>query len=113
MGGCRARAQARGGAALAERALALGAYVSVSGILSFKSASEVRAVIADVPMGRIILETDCPYLAPVPMRGRRNEPAYLQYVADALANLKGLPTDEVKRITDENAVRLFSKVTGS
>jgi len=102
-----------GGAALAERALALGAYVSVSGILSFKSASEVRAVIADVPMGRIILETDCPYLAPVPMRGRRNEPAYLQYVADALANLKGLPTDEVKRITDENAVRLFSKVTGS
>lgn len=102
-----------GGAALAERALALGAYVSVSGILSFKSASEVRAVIADVPMDRIILETDCPYLAPVPMRGRRNEPAYLQYVADALANLKGLPTDEVKRITDENAVRLFSKVTGS
>ncbi len=102
-----------GGAGLAKRALALGAYVSVSGILSFKSASEVRAVIADVPMDRIILETDCPYLAPVPMRGRRNEPAYLQYVADALANLKGMPVDEVKRITDDNSVRLFSKVNGS
>ncbi len=101
-----------GGAELAGRALALGAYVSVSGILSFKSASDVRAVIADVPIDRIILETDCPYLAPVPMRGRRNEPAYLQYVADALADLKGLPTEEVKRITDENAVRLFSKVAG-
>nr|WP_321362042.1 TatD family hydrolase [uncultured Hyphomonas sp.] len=99
-----------GGAELAGRALALGAYVSVSGILSFKSASEVRTVIADVPMDRIILETDCPYLAPIPMRGRRNEPAYLQYVADALANLKGLPTEEVKRITDENAGRLFNKV---
>lgn len=102
-----------GGPDLARRALALGAYVSVSGILSFKSAREVRSVIADVPMDRIILETDCPYLAPVPMRGRRNEPAYLQYVADALANLKGIPVDEVKRITDENAIRLFSKVTAA
>ncbi len=102
-----------GGADLAQRALALGAFVSVSGILSFKSASEVRAVIADVPMERIILETDCPYLAPVPMRGRRNEPAYLPYVADALANLKGLTPEKVKQITDENAVRLFSKVAAS
>lgn len=102
-----------GGADLAQRALALGAYVSVSGILSFKSAGEVRAVIADVPMDRIILETDCPYLAPVPMRGRRNEPAYLPFVADALADLKGMSSDEVKQITEENAIRLFSKVTAS
>lgn len=102
-----------GGADLAQRALALGAFVSVSGILSFKSARDVRAVIADVPMERIILETDCPYLAPVPMRGRRNEPAYLQYVADALAELKGLSSEKVKQITDENAVRLFSKVVAS
>lgn len=99
-----------GGPDLARRALALGAYVSVSGILSFKSAREVRAVIADIPMERIILETDCPYLAPVPMRGRRNEPAYLEYVADALAALKDLPADSIKQITDDNAVRLFSKV---
>ncbi|MGB2176579.1 MAG: TatD family hydrolase [Hyphomonas sp.] len=100
-----------GGPDLAQRALSLGAYVSVSGILSFKSAKEVRAVIADVPIERIILETDCPYLAPVPMRGRRNEPAYLAHVAEALATLKDMPVDEIKRITDENAVRLFAKVT--
>jgi TatD DNase family protein len=100
-----------GGPDLAQRALSLGAYVSVSGILSFKSAKEVRAVIADVPIERIILETDCPYLAPVPMRGRRNEPAYLAHVAEALATLKDMPVEEVKRITDENAVRLFAKVT--
>jgi len=99
-----------GGADLAQRALVLGAYVSVSGILSFKSARDVRSVISDVPMDRIILETDCPYLAPVPMRGRRNEPAYLPYVAEALAALKGLPVDEVKQITEDNAIRLFNKV---
>ena len=99
-----------GGARLAQRGLALGAYVSVSGILSFKSASAVRDVIADVPMDRIILETDCPFLAPMPMRGRRNEPAYLVHVAEALASLKGLAVDEVKRVTDENARRLFVKV---
>ena len=99
-----------GGARLAQRALALGAFVSVSGILSFKSASEVRDVIADVPMERLILETDCPFLAPMPMRGRRNEPAYLQHVAEALAKLKGLEVDAVKAITEDNARRLFAKV---
>tara|TARA_R110000787_G_scaffold20065_4_gene59630 strand:- start:42990 stop:43763 length:774 start_codon:yes stop_codon:yes gene_type:complete len=99
-----------GGARLAQRALALGAFVSVSGILSFKSASEVRDVIADVPMDRLILETDCPYLAPMPMRGRRNEPAYLVHVAEALAKLKGLEMDAVKAITEDNARRLFAKV---
>ena len=99
-----------GGARLAHRGLALGAYVSVSGILSFKSASAVRDVIADVPMDRIILETDCPFLAPMPMRGRRNEPAYLVHVAEALASLKGLAVDEVKQVTEANARRLFAKV---
>ena len=99
-----------GGTRLAQRALALGAFVSVSGILSFKSASEVRDVIAEVPMDRLILETDCPYLAPMPMRGRRNEPAYLAHVAEALAKLKGLEVDAVKAITEDNARRLFAKV---
>ena len=102
-----------GGPDLAQRALALGAYVSVSGILSFKSARDVRAVIADVPMNKIILETDCPYLAPIPMRGRRNEPSYLKHVAAALADLKGLPVEDVERITDENAIGLLSKVAAS
>lgn len=100
-----------GGAGLAQRALALGAFFSVSGILSFRSAKDVRGVMAEVPMDRIILETDCPYLAPAPMRGRRNEPAYLVHVAQALAELKDLPADEVARITETNALTLFSKIT--
>ncbi len=100
-----------GGARLAARALALGGYVSVSGILSFKSAKNVRAVIADLPLERIILETDCPFLAPVPMRGRRNEPAYLIHVAEALASVHDLPVAQIANITEENALRLFSKVS--
>ena len=99
-----------GGAGLAQRALALGAFFSVSGILSFKSAKDVRAVMADVPMDRIILETDCPYLAPVPMRGRRNEPAFLIHVAEALAGLKDIPADKVKALTEANALKLFAKI---
>ncbi len=101
-----------GGIDLAERALALGAYVSVSGILSFKSARDVREVISQIPLDRIILETDCPYLAPVPHRGRRNEPAYLVDVCRAFAELRGLSVDEAAALTEDNAVRLFSKVAG-
>ena len=100
-----------GGEDLCQRALALGAFVSVSGILSFKSAKDVRAVIANVPLDRIILETDCPYLAPMPMRGRRNEPSYLVHVAEALGALMGVDTQTIKQVTTQNAVRLFSKVT--
>lgn len=102
-----------GGKGLAHRALKLGAYFSVSGILSFKSAKDVRAVINDIPLDRIILETDCPYLAPVPMRGRRNEPAYLMHVAEALANLKGISVDEVIETTEANSLKLFAKVANS
>ena len=100
-----------GGEDLCQRALAIGAFVSVSGILSFKSAKDVRAVIANVPLDRIILETDCPYLAPMPMRGRRNEPSYLVHVAEALGALMGVDTETIKQVTTQNAVRLFSKVT--
>ncbi|MFN4185623.1 MAG: TatD family hydrolase [Hyphomonas sp.] len=100
-----------GGEGLAQRALKAGAYISVSGILSFKSARDVRSVISSVPIERIILETDCPYLAPVPMRGRRNEPAFLPHVAEALAALKGMPVDEVKEITEANSLALFSRVS--
>ncbi|MBI1252742.1 MAG: YchF/TatD family DNA exonuclease [Hyphomonas sp.] len=99
-----------GGEDLCQRALALGAFVSVSGILSFKSAKDVRAVIANVPLDRIILETDCPYLAPIPMRGRRNEPSYLVHVAEALGALMGVDTETIKQVTTQNAVRLFSRV---
>lgn len=99
-----------GGLALAETGLSLGGYVSVSGILSFKNAHAVREVIARVPLERVIVETDCPYLAPVPHRGRRNEPAYLGDVCAALARLHGLDTETVAAITQANALRLFDKV---
>jgi TatD DNase family protein len=102
-----------GGQDLADRGLALGAYVSVSGILSFKSARDVRSVIETVPLDRIILETDCPYLAPVPYRGRRNEPSYLPYVADALASLTGRERAEITSICEANALNLFKKLTAS
>ena len=77
------------GADLARRAAALGAWFSVSGIATFKGAEEVRGVIADMPADRIIVETDCPYLAPAPLRGRRNEPAFLPYVLAKLAEIRG------------------------
>ncbi|MEM5517600.1 TatD family hydrolase [Henriciella sp. AS95] len=99
-----------GGQDLADRGLQLGAYVSVSGILSFKSAKDVRAVISTVPLDKIILETDCPYLAPVPYRGRRNEPSYLPHVADALSELKGHTREEIASICQNNALNLFKKV---
>lgn len=100
-----------GGADLCQRGLALGAYVSVSGILSFKSAKEVRAVIQDVPLDRVILETDCPYLTPMPYRGRRNEPAYLPYVADALAALHETNREEIAQLCETNALNLFARVS--
>ena len=100
-----------GGHELAQRALNLGAYFSVSGILSFKNAHNVRDVIATIPMERIILETDCPYLAPVPHRGRRNEPSYLVAVCAAYAELMNISSDEAAAMTERNALKLFSKVT--
>jgi len=95
----------------AQRALKLGAYFSVSGILSFKNAHNVREVISQIPIDKIILETDCPYLAPMPHRGRRNEPAFLTDVCAAYANLMGLEDAEVRKRTEANALNLFSKVT--
>lgn len=100
-----------GGQDLLDRGLAMGAFVSVSGILSFKNAHAVREVIAAVPPDRLILETDCPYLAPVPYRGRRNEPAYLVHVAEALAKLQDRPLDDVTKACEQNALRLFSKIS--
>ena len=98
-----------GGPKLAEAALALGGYVSFSGIITFKNASDVRAVAEATPLERLIIETDCPYLAPVPMRGRRNEPAYVVHVAEKLAEIKGTSLEEIAAITTDNFFRLFSK----
>ena len=98
------------GAELARRAAALGAWFSVSGIATFKTAEDVRRVIADMPSDRIIVETDCPYLAPVPMRGRRNEPAYLPHVLAKLAELRGWSLGDAEARTTDAFFALFDKV---
>ena len=98
------------GAELARRAAALGAWFSVSGIATFKAAEEVRAVIRDMPAERIMLETDCPYLAPVPMRGRRNEPAFLPYILASLANIRGWSVAEAEARTEAAFFDLFDRV---
>lgn len=99
------------GERLARRAMDLDAYFSVSGILSFKSAGDVRAVVSLVPVDRIILETDCPYLAPIPHRGRRNEPAFLVDVCKAYAAHRGMSFEEAAQLTTANALSLFERVT--
>jgi TatD DNase family protein len=93
--------------AVAEAALELGFYISFSGILTFRNADELRAVARAVPLERCLIETDSPYLAPVPYRGKVNSPAYVPYVAAALADLKGLDLTEVARATRQNFERLF------
>jgi len=98
------------GPELARRAAALGAWFSVSGIATFRAAEDVRAVIRDMPEERIIVETDCPYLAPAPMRGRRNEPAYLPYVLGKLAEIRGWSPGEAERKTEDAFFSLFSGV---
>ena len=98
------------GAELARRAAALGAWFSVSGIATFKAAEDVRAVIRDMPAERIILETDCPYLAPVPMRGRRNEPAFLPHILAKLAEIRGWTLDEAEARTEEAFFALFDRI---
>ncbi len=91
----------------AKDCLDMGFYISVGGILTFANSQELREIIRGLPMDRILLETDAPYLTPVPYRGKRNEPAYLVHVAEALANLKGITFDEVAETTTLNACKLF------
>jgi TatD DNase family protein len=98
------------GPQLARRAAALGAWFSVSGIATFKAAEDVRAVIRDMPGERIIVETDCPYLAPVPMRGRRNEPAYLPHVVAGLAKVRGWTVEETEARTADAFFALFDRI---
>jgi TatD DNase family protein len=95
------------GPAMAEGAVELGFYVSFAGIITFKSARDLRDIAARVPLERILVETDSPYLAPVPHRGRRNEPAYVVEVARMIAELHETGVDEVERITAANARALF------
>jgi len=92
---------------MAAQALELGYYISFSGIITFRNAEELREVVKQVPMERILIETDSPYLAPVPYRGKKNEPRYVPEVAQMVADLKGLRLEEVARISAENYSRLF------
>jgi TatD DNase family protein len=98
------------GRALAETGIALGGYVSFSGILTFKRSDELRDIARDLPADRLLVETDAPYLAPQPFRGKRNEPAHVQHTAAVLAEVKGVGVDEIRRRTTENFYRLFSRV---
>ena len=95
---------------LCEAALALGFSISVSGIATFKNSGELRDTLKDVPGDRLLVETDAPYLAPMPHRGKRNEPSFVVHTAAMLAGLKGLTPDELADATTENFFRLFTKV---
>jgi TatD DNase family protein len=97
------------GRRLAEAGLALGFYISISGIVTFKNAAELRGIVRDLPLDRLLIETDSPYLAPVPHRGGRNEPAYVAATAAALAELRGLELEELAAATTANFFRLFRK----
>lgn len=98
------------GPELARVGVELGLYVSFSGILTFKTSEELRAIARDVPLNRLLVETDAPYLAPVPFRGKRNEPSYVVETAKTLAQVKGVSFDEIARITTENARRCYWKM---
>jgi len=91
----------------AKAGLDLGFYISISGIVTFKSAESLRDVVRKLPHDRILIETDCPYLAPMPFRGKPNEPAYVRYVAAAIADLLGLSLIEVAEMTSQNFKNLF------
>src|SRR5262249_13632536 len=97
------------GLALAEAALALGFFISLSGIVTFRNAEELRAIARDLPLDRLLVETDAPYLAPVPYRGKRNEPAFVAATAAAVAQLKGVEPEHLAAVTRTNFFSLFTK----
>jgi TatD DNase family protein len=99
-----------GGPGLARRAIALGHFISFTGILTFKASDALRAIAADLPADRILVETDAPYLAPGKFRGKRNEPAYVVETAKVLAETRGVTFDEIAAQTTANFFRLFGKV---
>src|ERR1043166_6498286 len=98
-----------GGAELAARAVALGCTIGFTGIVTFKNSAALRAIAAELPADRILVETDAPYLAPGPYRGKRNEPAYVAETARVLAQTRGVSVEDIARQTTENFFRLFAK----
>jgi TatD DNase family protein len=101
------------GPQLARRALDLGLYISISGIVTFKAAEDLRALVRELPIDRLLVETDAPYLAPVPKRGKTNEPAFVAHTAAKVAELKGVDLATLERATTENFFRLFTKAERS
>jgi len=93
---------------VAQAALALGFHISLSGIVTFKNAQALKDVAQRVPLDRMLVETDSPYLAPVPHRGKSNQPAFVKHVAEEVAKLRGIALDEVAKRTTENFFRLFA-----
>lgn len=92
---------------MAAEYLKMGFYLGIGGVLTFKNAKKLKEVVEIAPIERLLLETDCPYLAPVPNRGKRNDSTNIHYVAEELARLKGMTPEEVIRITEENARRFY------
>ncbi|HAA84433.1 MAG TPA: hypothetical protein DCE01_06595, partial [Thermodesulfobacterium commune] len=98
------------GPEIAKKILDLGGYISIPGVVTFPKAEELRAAVKFIPLERILIETDCPYLTPMPFRGKRNEPAFLPYTAQKIAEVKGLPLEEIAEKVKENTIRFFSLV---
>jgi TatD DNase family protein len=94
---------------LADKAIEIGFYISLSGIITFKNSDVLREAAASIPLDKLLVETDAPYLAPMPHRGRPNEPAFTRYTAEKLAEIKGISYEEVERVTTENFFTLFHK----
>lgn len=88
----------------------MGYYIGVGGVVTFKNAKKLKETVEAIPLDKILLETDCPYMAPEPYRGKRNSSLYLPYVIEEIARIKGVSTEEVERVTEENARKLFHKV---
>src|SRR5262249_15551078 len=99
-----------GGIGLARRAIALGYFISFTGILTFRNSTALRAIAAELPADRILVETDAPYLAPGPFRGKRKEPSYVVETAKVLAETRGASFPDIARQTTDNFFRLFAKV---
>ena len=91
----------------AKEALRLGFYISWSGILTFKNAGDLKAIAKEIPLSNTLIETDCPYLTPVPYRGQRNEPKYVRFIAEELGKIHNVSIEEIGTITSENTIKLF------
>lgn len=99
-----------GSVEMAQEYVKMGFYIGVGGVVTFKNGRKLKEVVEAIPLTSILLETDCPYLAPVPFRGKRNCSEYISYVAEEIANLKGVSYEEVVRVTEENGKKLFRQV---